>query len=316
MVTLPVFIRKLRNQKKIIFIVGPTAVGKTDIAFLLAKKINGEIVSCDSMQVYKELSIASNKPPRETLKNISHHLINVVSVAKNFDVAAFRKRALAAIKKIHQKNKIPLIVGGSGLYMAILLDGIFTQAKKNLRLRQKLENEARAKGSQFLYEKLQSVDPAAAAKIHANDTRRIVRALEVFLSTKKPISQLQKERQGIWGCYDIKIFALSRERSELYEAINARVEAMFTQGLVEEIKKISKKRLSKTAQGILGIAEVQGFLKGEYDLERAKYLLKLKTRHYAKRQLTWFKRDKRLQWVNMAQGQTPADIVPKILKES
>jgi len=287
------------RSKKIIFIVGPTAVGKTEVALLLAKKLEAEIISCDSMQVYQEINIASNKPSTKILKEIPHHLINTVSITKEFDVVSFRKKAVEAINKIHKKNKIPIIVGGSGLYMQVLLDGIFKGPKKNERLRQELEKEAQAKGEQVLYQRLQELDPRAAAKIHPHDRKRIIRALEVFLTARKPISELQKNRQGLWGKFDIKIFALNRDRQELYESIDKRVEWMFQDGLVGEIQGLLPKKWSRTAEGLLGIKDVKGYLKGEYDLERAKYLMKLNTRHYAKRQLTWFRKDKRIQWLMM-----------------
>ncbi len=305
----------IKKSKQIIFIVGPTAVGKTAVALALAKKINGEIVSCDSMQVYKEASIASNKPSSEDLKKISHHLINIISVAEDFDVGNFQKKASAAIQAIHARGKIPIVVGGSGMYMSVLLDGIFKDGRKDLNLRKTLEIQAKQEGSESLYQKLLKADPDAAQKIHSNDAKRIIRALEVFLLKSQPISVLQKTRQGLWGKFDIKIFALNRSREELYELINRRVEEMFRRGLVEEIKRLLAMTLNQSATQIIGIKEVKGFLDGQYDLERAKYLLKLHTRHYAKRQLTWFRKDKRLQWMIVPSNETPRQAAERILEE-
>jgi len=301
--------------KKIIFIVGPTGVGKTAVSLVLAKRLKTEIVSCDSMQVYQEINIASNKPSTKILKEIPHHLINAVSITKEFDVVSFRKKAVEALNKIHKKNKIPIIVGGSGLYMQILLDGIFKGPKKNERLRQELESEARQKGNQVIYQRLQEFDPRAAAKIHLHDRKRIIRALEVFLTARKPISELQKNRRGLWGKFDIKIFALNRDRQELYKSIDKRVEWMFQDGLVGEIQGLLPKKWSRTAEGLLGIKEVRGYLKGEYDLEKAKYLLKLNTRHYAKRQLTWFRKDKRIQWMTIDKENSVTKVVSNIIEE-
>ncbi len=303
------------NSHRIIFIVGPTAVGKTAVACELAQKISGEIISCDSMQVYKEVTIVSNKPPREILRRIPHHLIDVVSVAAEFDVARFRKKALSVIKTVQAKGKIPIVAGGSGMYMAVLLDGIFKDAPKDLSLRKDLQAQAREKGSEYLYGKLLKVDPPAAQKIHPNDERRIIRALEVFMLSQKPISLLQKKRSGLWEKCDVEVLALNRPREELYELINKRVEAMFAAGIVEEIQKLLKLPLSQTARSIIGIKEIQGFLMGEYDLEHAKYLMKLNTRHYAKRQLTWFRRDQRLKWIMVHRQDTVEDVVLRMMDE-
>ena len=296
-------------------IVGPTSAGKSRLGFLIAQNIGGEIISCDAMQVYKEISIASNKPPLEILKKIPHHLINIISVKNEFNAAVFRKKALGLIKKIHSKNKIPVIVGGTGLYMAVLLDGIFKDPGQDAVFRRRLEKIAGQKGRAFLHSELQKKDPAAAKKIHPNDERRIIRALEVFKITGKPISELQKNREGIWGKFDIKIFAVMPERQALYERINARVDDMFTEGLVDEIRRLKTKKLGKTAQGIIGIKEVQGFLDGQYDLERCRYLMKLKTRHYAKRQLSWFRREKRLKWIILKENATLRKTAQRIARE-
>ncbi|OGX26392.1 MAG: tRNA (adenosine(37)-N6)-dimethylallyltransferase MiaA [Omnitrophica WOR_2 bacterium RIFCSPHIGHO2_01_FULL_48_9] len=298
---------------KIIFIVGPTAVGKTEVAIALAERLKGEIVSCDSMQVYKEVSIASSKPTKEQLKKVPHHLIGIVPVKNNFDVAAFNCRALATIKKIQKRNKVPIVTGGSGMYMQVLLDGIFAGEKKAPVRPQAWQKDAESCGSEVLYQRLQAVDPQAAAKIHPHDTRRIMRALEVFFTQGKPISELQKKRKGLWGSgQEISIFALNREREELYKRIEQRVDQMFIYGIVEEMRGLLSKKLSKTAQGMIGLKEVGGFLKGEHDLQRAQYLLKRNTRHFAKRQLTWFRKDKRLQWINVEENDRVEEIVKAI----
>ena len=282
--------------KKIIFIVGPTAIGKSEVATLIAKKIPSEIISCDSMQIYKEIQIASNKPSLKIREDIVHHLLDIVSVTQKFDVASFNQLARQVIETIHSRNRLPLVVGGSGLYMQILLDGIFEERMENLSLREELLERAQDQGPEKLYHELKLKDPAAAAKLHPNDLKRVVRALEVCLSQQGPISQLQKKRQGLWGHCDIKIFGLNCERKSLYQIINQRVDRMFEQGLIDEIQAIEDLPLSQTAQGIIGIKEVRGFLDGDYSLEEAKELMKRNTRRLAKRQLTWFRKEKRIQW--------------------
>lgn len=303
------------NSQKIVFVVGPTSVGKTAVSLRLANEIHAEIVSCDAVQVYKELAIVSNKPSPEILRQIPHHLVNVVSVQEDFDVAAFRRQAVSAIEDILRRNKVPLVVGGSGLYMAVLLDGIFEGAAKDENFRQELQQEADEKGTDVLYQRLSTVDPKAAQKIHPNDLKRIVRALEVFEVRQEPISSLQKQRRGLWLEYDIRVFALNRLRAQLYERINQRVEAMFEEGLVEEIKKLRTLRLSQAARRIIGVGEVNGLIDGKYDASRAKYLMKLNTRHYAKRQLTWFRKDQRLKWIMLKDNDDQQEACFEIMRE-
>lgn len=299
-------------QKKILCLVGPTAAGKTDVAWELARKIPLEVISCDSMQVYKELNIASCKPAKKILKKLPHHLINAVSVKDEYNAAQFRRDALKAIAAIHKKNKIPLIVGGSGLYMSVVLDGIFKGAKKDKNLRNKLRKEADELGSAHLYERLKRLDSKAAAKIHFNDLKRIIRSLEVFHLTKNPISDLQQKRNGIFEKFDIQIFGLNRDRQKLYSRIDSRVNQMFEQGLLKEIKNVLTKPISLTAQYCLALKEIKGFLGGKYDLAEAKRLIQQNSRRYAKRQLTWFRKDKRINWIEINDEDAPADIANKI----
>jgi tRNA dimethylallyltransferase len=301
------------SSEKIIFIVGPTAVGKSSVALSLAKMLKTEIVSCDSMQVYREAAIATNKPSLEELSHIPHHLIDVVSVSEEFDVFRYYTLAIEQIKKILKKKRIPLVVGGSGMYMQILLDGIFEGGKKDDALREKLKKEAQKYGRQFLYDKLQSVDPLAAQKIHAHDERRIVRALEVYFTEEKPISALHAQRQGLFNQYDVRVFVLTQDREKLYQAINHRVDEMFARGLLDEIKTLLGLPLSLTAQSIIGVREIKGFLEGQHTLEKAKELMKMNTRRYAKRQLTWFRRDKRWQWITISSQDTPQSIAQTVL---
>jgi len=303
------------NSKRIIFVVGPTAVGKSDAAFCLAQNIKGEIISCDSMQIYKEIHIANNKPAQNVLDAVTHHLVGILPVEQGYDVAQFNQRALGIIEEIHDRGHIPIIVGGSGMYMQILLDGIFQGGARNEALRKDLKEQAKQRGNQYLYDKLKEVDFKAAQKIHPNDLRRVIRGLEICMTEKMPLSDLQKNRKGLWGQYDICLFMLNRQREELYSRIGARVERMFDDGIVEEVKKIKEDQWGKTAEKIIGIQEVRGYLRGNYDLEETKQKIKLNTRHLAKRQLTWFRREKRLQWIAVGEEDTAESIADIMLSE-
>jgi tRNA dimethylallyltransferase len=299
-------------REKIIFIVGTTAMGKTEIAILLAEKMNAEIISCDSMQIYKGMDILTSKPKPALRKRIKHHLINSVSPAKEYSVAAYRRQAIKTIKDILNKGKVPLFVGGTGLYMNMLLDGLFKTKSQNKILRQRLYAQAQHYGSGYLYERLKKVDPQAALKIHPHDTKRVIRALEVYETTGQPISKLQVQRRGLWDKYDIRILCLNTERNRLYQRIDERVERMFKEGLVAEVKRLFKKNLSCTASCAIGIKELKGYFNGDYDLEEAKRLIKRNTRAYAKRQLTWFRKDKRIEWIEVGEKETPNKVAEKI----
>lgn len=305
----------MNEFEKVIFIVGPTAVGKSQAGIQLAQAINGEIISCDSMQVYREINIASNKPTAQQLAEVPHHLVGIISIKEDFNVSRFNELALEAMKTIHQQGRIPIIVGGSGMYMQVLLDGIFEAGPRNDLLRKGLNAEAQQKGNQFLHDKLRSLDPVAAEKIHVNNLKRVVRALEVCIIEKKPISEIQKKRRGIWGEYDITIFGLNCNRDKLYASINQRVEQMFTNGIIDEIKALRGHHVSDTAQCIIGVDEVHRYPEDEHDLNEAKELMKLNTRHFAKRQLTWFRKDERIHWIDIADDDTIGNIVGKMLRE-
>lgn len=302
-------------MKMVIFIVGPTAIGKTEVALKLAKKINAQIISCDSMQIYKEMNIISDKPTKVQRRIIPHYLIDEASVRKSFSVADYLKKAKAAIKKIHKNGKVALVVGGSGFYMKVLLDGIFVEENKNPLIRKKLYQEAAQYSSQRLYERLKQVDQEAASKIHPNDLRRIIRALEAFVINKLPISALQKNRQGgIWGEFDIRLFGFISERDELYRRIDTRTEEMFKKGLVKEVKGLLKKRLSLTASQAIGIKEIKDYLERKCSLDEAKIKMKQASRNFAKRQLTWFRKEKRINWIRVCEDKNPSQIVNKLVE--
>ncbi len=286
------------DKPGIIFLVGPTAAGKTRLAFKIARRINAEIISCDSMQVYKGMDVISSKPSVLQRRNIKHHLIDIISPQREYNAALYRSQALEAIKTILKKGKIPLFVGGTGLYAAAVIDGVFTGPGADKAIRRRLYRQAETRGTDYLYKRLLRVDRQAADKIHHHDLRRIVRALEVWIKTKKPISQWQRQRQSIGKDYRIKIFCLDLPRQELYRSINQRVKQMFKNGLVNEVSQLLKKRLSKTARLAIGIQEIKSYLEGKSSLVQARELISRYTRQYAKRQLTWFRKDKRIVWVD------------------
>jgi len=296
------------------FLVGPTAVGKTAVAAILARRLNAEIISCDSMQIYKQMDIITSKPTVALRKRIRHRLIDIAEPVKEYDVFRYRRQALENIRQVIKAGKLPLFVGGTGLYMSVVIDGIFKAKAEDKNIRSRLYHEAEAKGSRYLYKRLLKIDPEAAGKIHPHDTRRIVRALEVFKVTGKPISLLQRQRRGLKDKYNISIFCLNMERGELYQRIDQRVERIFRQGLVAEAKKLLKLNLSRTAGCALGLRELRGYFAGLYDLNETRDLLKRNTRRYAKRQLTWFKKDKRINWIDILSKEKPKEIADRIIR--
>jgi len=331
---------KRNNKRTIIFLVGPTAVGKTEIAARLAKKINAEIISCDSMQVYKGMDIGTQKPSLKLRKLVPHHMVDILSPAHQFSAADFRKRALKAVKAIHGKGRIPLVVGGTGLYMKSLIDGLFPSPPKDDRLRKKLYREAEKIGGGHLHGKLKKIDPYAADKIHPNDLKKIVRALEICYTTGKTVSELKTRTRPLTDEFDIELFGLMRPREELYKRIDERVDRMFAQGFLNEVKSLSGKRLSMTAGQAIGYKEAISFLRKQEskklvpekagmdcrfrgndnskpypadNMSALKELIKKSTRHYAKRQLTWFRNDNRIHWVEVRGAEKAEKTAEKII---
>lgn len=298
----------------IVFIVGPTAVGKSRVGYLLAKDIGAEIISCDSMQVYKEISILSDKPSGDVCKEVQHHLVDIISVKDGFDVCQYVRLALKAIEEVQSKGNIPIIVGGSGLYVQALLDGIFKDVKGDDSVRTRLFDESQKHGVDYLHDKLKEVDPVSAENIHPNNLKRVVRALEVNELKGERFSELKHNRKGLWGTKPILIFGLNCDRSYLYQRVEKRVDQMFESGLVDEIRDLQDVPLSQTAQYLIGIREVQAYLKEECSLEEAKILIKQKTRNYVKRQLTWFRKDKRIQWFDLDDALSIETVVERIKK--
>ncbi|MCX5695293.1 MAG: tRNA (adenosine(37)-N6)-dimethylallyltransferase MiaA [Candidatus Omnitrophica bacterium] len=303
------------KSKSIIFIVGPTAVGKSSVAVELARRIKGEIISCDSMQIYQGMEIITSKPSVHLRGKIKHHMIGVVSAEKEFNAAKFRKAAVKKVEEVIARGRVPIFVGGTGLYVSTLIDGIFEEKNSSPDIREKFYKLAKKYGNKYLYAKLKKADSSAAKKIHPHDAKRVIRALEVFAVTGKPISRMQKKRKGLGKDYNIKIFALNMDRDSLYKKIDERVQGMFKAGLIKEVKALLGKNLSKTSRYAIGIRELSGYFQGRYDLEEAKRLMKRNSRHYAKRQLTWFRKNKRINWINIKDKDTPFKVARRLWKE-
>lgn len=284
---------------KIIFIVGPTAAGKTKAAHSLALRTGAAVVSCDSVAIYRGMDIISGKPSAAMRREAAYHMLDVVSPGEEYDVAKFIRAAAPIIQQDVSCGKTILVVGGSGLYVHGLLYGLFEEGNNDDGLRKALEVQAKEEGAGILYERLRSIDPLAAAKIHPRNLRRVIRALEVCLASGERFSSRQKRRKGLLPVYKDKVvvLGLACARDELYRRINERVDKMFEYGLVEEVRGLLKNGLSRTASQALGIKEVGGYLEGKYDLRQAKDLLQRNTRHFAKRQQTWFKRNRLIRWV-------------------
>src|SRR3989338_1026965 len=305
----------MTSVSKVIFIVGPTAVGKTALAIKLARAIGGEIISCDSMQVYRGMKILSQAPSLSERRAVTHHLVGALSPGREYSAAIFRQKANRLIKSIIRRKKIPIVVGGSGLYVKALVDGLFPTPAADAAFRKRMQNFVSRHGSERLHEKLSGIDPCAAAKIHQNDARRIIRALEIYDSTGRTMTEMKDRTRGLAGEYDIKTFGITKSRDGIYSDINRRVERMFGSGALDEVKRLRRRMpLSKTAKAALGFKEIAGYLDGEYDLNTAKELLKRNTRRFAKRQFTWFKADKRIRWLDLDRMRE-TDILRKMTRE-
>jgi len=301
------------RKPQVIFLIGPTAVGKTGLSLKLARRLNTEIISCDSMQVYKGMRILSQAPTRQETRSVRHHLVNSVRAEDEFSVSRFVETAAPLIRSLHKNGKVPLIVGGSGLYVKALVDGLFQSPEADNRFRKKMWTYASRYGKRYLYRKLARIDPETAAIIHQNDTRRVIRALEVYHTTGSAISALKRKTKGLKDSFDVRIFGLTMPREMIYAAIDDRVEGMFKKGIAREVRDLAKRLLSRTARAALGVKEISGYLAGDYSLDEAKQLLKKNTRHFAKRQLAWFRPDTRIRWFDVSK-KDPGKIVEAIVR--
>lgn len=292
----------MNNKIPLVVIIGPTAVGKTSLSVKVAKRINGEIISADSMQIYKGMDIGTAKIKEEEMENIPHYLINIVSPDEEFTVSDFQTKAKHYINAIYNKGKVPMLVGGTGLYInSIVYDLRFTGAEADKEYRNKLIREAEIYGNEYLYNKLKEIDLESAERIHPNNLNRIIRALEVFKQTGKPMSYFYKNFREENKDYNLIYIGLNTERSLLYKNINKRVDIMIKEGLIDEVKHLLQNGYNKnlTSMQGLGYKEIIEYLEGDISLDEAIDKLKRDTRRFAKRQLTWFRRDNRIHWLNL-----------------
>lgn len=287
-------------KPKVIVLCGPTASGKTSLSIELAKRINGEIISCDSMQIYKDMDIGTAKPTEQEKQGIKHYLLDFLSPEVRYSVADYKKDAEKAIEEILKKRKVPIIVGGTGLYINSLIYNIgYKDSKIDIDYRNKLEKMVVEKGLENLYEMAQKIDPEAMKNISHNDKKRIMRVLEIYNETGKTKTELEMESRKNEPKYNYIVFALDMDRDKLYERINKRVDIMLKNGLIHEVEKlINTYKIMPTAMQGLGYKEVVEYLKGNCTEEEMVEKIKMETRRYAKRQLTWFRKNKETIWLN------------------
>ena len=289
------------EDRPLVVLTGPTAVGKTALSIKLAQTLNGEIISADSMQVYRGMDIGSAKVTREEMDGVPHHLIDVLDPEDAFNVVTFQAMAKDAIEEIYSRGRIPILAGGTGFYIQAVLNDIdFTQDAGPDDLRAKLEDEAKRLGSHVLYKRLQQVDPEGARAIHPNNVKRVIRALEYYAETGQKISDHNEAQRKKESPYRFAYFVLTMDRAALYLRIEKRIDIMLDQGLVDEVKRLRAAGCHRgmvSMQG-LGYKEILDYLEGSCTLEEAVYTLKKDTRHFAKRQLTWFRREKEVCMIN------------------
>lgn len=303
-------------KKPLIILTGPTAVGKTALSIKLAKAVDGEIISADSMQVYKYMNIGSAKITKEEMSGVKHYLIDEFHPREEFNVVKFKEYAMKYMEEIYNAGKIPIIVGGTGFYIQAVLNDIeFDKNEEDTTYRKSLEELAVVKGNEYLHHMLREVDLASAKAIHPNNVKKVIRALEYYEQTKTPISSHNETQRQNESPYNFAYFVLTNDRQVLYERIDKRVDSMLELGLEEEVKKLLSQGCKKdmvSMQG-LGYKEIIAYLEGELSLEEAIYILKRDTRHFAKRQLTWFKREKEVIWIDKKEYKDDDNIVLDVM---
>jgi tRNA dimethylallyltransferase len=285
-------------RPKIVIVLGPTAVGKSEVALHLAKSLNGEIVNADSQQVYRLMDIGTGKPSKADRERIRHHLVDIVAPNEEFNAALFRRLATESIRQIHARGRNVIVCGGTGLYLKALTHGLFEGPGQDPEVRQALEQEITANGVASLYQRLERIDPTVGSSIHPNDRQRIVRALEVYRLTGRPLSEWQKEHGFQENPFEIFKIGLLRERAELYNFINLRCERMIEEGLLEEIRGLVERGFDLDLKPLrsVGYRQMGQVLRGTQSMNDAIEEMKQETRHLAKRQLTWFRRDDEIRW--------------------
>lgn len=291
----------MENKKELLILTGPTAVGKTKLSIKLAQSVGGEIISADSMQVYRDMDIGSAKIKKEEMQGVPHHMIDILDPWDEFNVVIFQKKCKEFMSDIYQRGNIPIIVGGTGFYIqSVLYDIDFAETMEDTAYREELLYVSKQKGVEFLHDMLRKVDPVSAEQIHMNNVKRVIRALEYYKLTGECISKHNEEERKKTSAYTSCYFVLNDDRDKLYRNIDKRVDEMVSDGLVEEVKALMAMGCKKemvSMQG-LGYKEMISHLTGECSMEEAVYKIKLETRHFAKRQITWFKREKNVIWLN------------------
>ncbi len=306
------------KKQPLVILTGPTSVGKSSLSIALAKAIGGEIISADSMQVYKHMDIGTAKITVPEMDGVPHYLIDALEPEEEFNVVRFQQMAKQYMKQIYARGKLPILVGGTGFYIqAVLYDIDFTQEENDSSYRMELEALLTEHGAEYLHDMLKQIDPDSAKSIHPNNSKRVIRALEYAKQTGQQISHHNKEQRSKESPYNFCYFVLNRDRAELYENINRRVDQMMEQGLLEEVKALDAKGYPRdlvSMQG-LGYKELFAYLDGEYTLEEAIEILKRDTRHFAKRQLTWFRREKEVLWVNKEDFKSDAELLQHLIAQ-
>jgi len=306
------------GHSAITIIVGPTCAGKSELALSLAMKYQMEIVSADSLQVYRHLDIGTAKSSPEEQRKVKHHLIDVVAPDEEFSAVQYMEMARETIDSLLRQNRPVLVVGGTGLYIKALTKGIFRGPAADEKLRREIKEEAKQRGNEYLYQRLKEIDPESASRIHPNDTYRIMRALEVYEITQKPMSSFQTDHAFRESPYRSVKIGIERERKELYRKIEERVDWMIKNGLIEEVKGLLERGYNPHLKPLqsLGYRQVIGYLNGAYDLNEAVRLIKRDTKRYAKRQLTWFKADPELEWFKLPEDVDKIEARVKIAMQS
>ena len=305
-------------MKDLFILAGPTAVGKTEISIKLAERLNGEIISADSMQIYKTMDVGSAKISKEEMKGIPHHLVDIIEPSEEFSVADFKEKAESAIEEITNKNKLPMIVGGTGFYInSLIYNYSFADTNKDSKYREYLTKLAETEGKEYVHNLLKDIDEESYNKLYPNDLKRVIRALEVYKVSGKPMSEVAVDQNILDIPYNVYYFVLNMDRQKLYSRINLRVDIMMKNNLIEEVIKLKEMGYTADMQSMKGIGykEVLYYLNGEISLNEAVDMIKQGSRNYAKRQLTWFRKDPRVNFVNKDDFKSDDEIVEYIANE-
>lgn len=305
-------------MKDLFILGGPTAVGKTEISIKLAQRLGGEIISADSMQIYKSMDVGSAKISKEEMRGVPHHMVDIIEPSEDFSVAEFKERAENAIEDIKYRNKLPMIVGGTGFYInSLIYNYNFASTNKDEEYREYLVKLADTKGKEYVHGLLKDIDEESYNKLYANDLKRVIRALEVYKVSGKPMSEFALEQDVLDVPYNVYYFVLTMDRQKLYSQINTRVDIMIENGLVDEVIKLKEMGYNADMQSMKGIGykEILYYLNGEISLNEAVDMIKQGSRNYAKRQLTWFRKDPRVNWINKDDFSCDDEIVERIISQ-